>query len=218
MAQAFISPMHAASKHCPPKAFWEERDYRCVLENIPVISPTSLNESHSSPTITVIIVNTEKIIHNISWLQDCEKLSPRGQQCAAYIAAFMDVYFWVFPCVCVLELMHVRVCMCAQMAAPLMGACVLVSCNSRGWMEDRLSGSLGRVDRLLKTVERDTTASAHANSQNRHTVLVSVIAIDRQPSECPLLVVLTLTCSQRPLTFLQSLMPKETGWITVTEK
>ena len=51
-------------------------------------------------------------------------------------------------------------------------------------MEDGLSGSQGRVDRLLKTVERDTTALAHAYSQNRHTVLVSVIAIDRRPSEC----------------------------------
>lgn len=90
-----------------------------------------------------------------------------------------------------------------------MEACVLVSCNSRDWMEDRLSGSQGRVDRLLKTVERDTTASAQANSQNRHTVLVSIIAIDRQPSECPLSVVLSPTCLQRPFTFLQSLMPKK---------
>ncbi|AWP04136.1 Hypothetical protein SMAX5B_006392 [Scophthalmus maximus] len=57
-------------------------------------------------------------------------------------------------------------------ATPLTGACVWVSCNSRGWMEDRLSGSQGRVDRLLKTVERDATASVHTNSQNRHTVLV----------------------------------------------
>jgi len=55
-------------------------------------------------------------------------------------------------CVCV----RVRVCMCVQMVAPLMGACVLVSCNSRGWMEDRLSGSRGRIDRLLKTEERGT--------------------------------------------------------------
>lgn len=76
-------------------------------------------------------------------------------------------------------------------------------------MEDRLSGSQGRVDRLLKTVERDTTASAHANSQNRHTALVSVIAIDRQLSECLLPVALSLMCSQRLFTFLQSLAPKE---------
>lgn len=52
-------------------------------------------------------------------------------------------------------------------------------------MEDRLSGSQGRVDRLLKTVERDTTAYAYGNSQNRHTVLVGVIAMDRHWSECP---------------------------------
>lgn len=89
------------------------------------------------------------------------------------------------------------VCMCAQMAPHLRGACVLVSCNSRGWMEDRLSGSQGRVDRLLKTVERDTTASAHAYSQNRHTILVGVIAPDRQPSECLLLVALALLQSSQ---------------------
>lgn len=89
------------------------------------------------------------------------------------------------------------VCMRAQMAPHLRGACVLVSCNSRGWMEDRLSGSQGRVDRLLKTVERDTTASAHAYSQNRHTILVGVIATDRQPSECLLLVALALLQSSQ---------------------
>lgn len=77
--------------------------------------------------------------------------------------------------------MCVRVCVRAYACAffvyvcvlrwwPLKEACVLVSCNSRGWMEDRLSGSQGRVDRLLKTVERDTTASVHANSQNRHSL------------------------------------------------
>lgn len=63
---------------------------------------------------------------------------------------------------------------------------MLVGSNSRGWMEDRLSGSQGRVDRLLKTVEWDVTASAHANSPNRHTVLVRVIAVSRRRSECPL--------------------------------
>lgn len=91
---------------------------------------------------------------------------------------------------------HACVCVraCAQMAAtPLTGACVWVSCNSRGWMEDRLSGSQGRVDRLLKTVERDATASVHTNSQNRHTVLVKVIAIDRQISECPLSAALSVS-------------------------
>lgn len=79
-------------------------------------------------------------------------------------------------------------------------------------MEDRLSGSQGRVDRLLKTVERDTTASEHAKSQNRHTVLVSIIAIDRQPSEYPLSVALSLGHAHgglsQPFPFLQSLMPK----------
>lgn len=120
---------------------------------------------------------------------------------------------------CEFERMRVRVCvcMCGQMAAPLMAACVLVSCNSRGWMEDRLSGSQGRVDRLLKTVERDTTASAHANSQNRHRVLVSVIAIDRQPSECPfscsLSDMLTEAFHLPPVTYARG-----TVWIMVTEK
>ena len=116
---------------------------------------------------------------------------------------------------CVLELMraHVIVCMCAQMVAPLTGTCVLVSCNSRGWMEDRLSGSQGRVDRLLKTVERDTTASAHANSQNRHTVLVSVIAIDRQPYFPVLSDILAEAFHLPPIT-----CAKATGWFTVTEK
>lgn len=73
----------------------------------------------------------------------------------------------------------------AQMAAPLTGACVWVSCNSRGWMEVRLSGSQGRVDRLIKTAERDTTASVCGNNQNRHTVLVRVIAAGKHPSICP---------------------------------
>lgn len=40
-----------------------------------------------------------------------------------------------------------------NMVALLRRTCLLVSSNSRGWMEDRLSGSQGRVDRLLKTVE-----------------------------------------------------------------
>ncbi len=71
-------------------------------------------------------------------------------------------------------------------------------------MEDRLSGSQGRVDRLLKTAERDTTASAHTNSQNRHTVLVSVIAIDKQSSKCAFSL-----CSQRPFTLLKPLVPME---------
>lgn len=97
-------------------------------------------------------------------------------QCAFQFMDTICVNFWVFPYVC-------------------------VSCNSRGWMEDRLSGSQGRVDRLLKTVERDPTASAHAKSQNRHTVLVSVIAIDRQPSECPLSVAIALKCSQNHFKF-----------------
>lgn len=85
-------------------------------------------------------------------------------------------------------------------------------------MEDRLSGSQGRVDRLLKTVERDTTASVHANSQNRHTVLVSVIAIDRQLSECLLSCPLSLTYSQRLFSFLQSLMTKKQDGLILTEK
>lgn len=85
-------------------------------------------------------------------------------------------------------------------------------------MEDRLSGSQGRVDRLLKTVERDTTASANANSQNRHTALVSVIAIDRQPSECPLSVALSLSLAHSYWPFLALHLPplahaKETGRI-----
>ncbi|XP_075953467.1 zonadhesin-like [Anarhichas minor] len=67
-----------------------------------------------------------------------------------------------------------------EMLAPFMGACVLVSCNSRGWMEDRLSGSQGRIDRLLKTEERDTTASAYANSQSGHTVLLRDVSAQQE--------------------------------------
>lgn len=47
----------------------------------------------------------------------------------------------------------------------------MVGSNSRGWMEDRLSGPLGRVDGLLKTLKWDVTAPAHANSQTRHAAL-----------------------------------------------
>lgn len=109
-----------------------------------------------------------------------------GSTVGGYRCAGLSIYLWVFLFVCVSKRIQVCVCVCtcAQMAAPRRGVCVSVSCNSRGWMEDRLSGSQGRVDRLLKTVERDTTGSAHANSQNRHTALVSVIAGDRQPSQC----------------------------------
>lgn len=53
-----------------------------------------------------------------------------------------------------------------------LGEHVLVSSNSRGWMEDRLSGSQGRVDPLLKTVEQGMAVWAHVNSQNQRTVLV----------------------------------------------
>lgn len=84
-----------------------------------------------------------------------------------HIHVFTFVCFHVYECVLETMSVCVGVCMRAQIAAPLMGECVLVSCNSRGWMEDRLSGSQGRVDQLLKTEERDKTASAH--SQNRHS-------------------------------------------------
>lgn len=47
----------------------------------------------------------------------------------------------------------------------------MVGSNSRGWMEDRLSGSQGRVDGLLKTLKWDATAPAHANSQTRHAAV-----------------------------------------------
>lgn len=58
-----------------------------------------------------------------------------------------SVIMSVCVCVCVCECMHV------QMAVPLMGACVWVSCNSRGWIEEQLSGSQGRVHWLLQTEE-----------------------------------------------------------------
>ncbi len=121
-------------------------------------------------------VSTEKssISHGCRNLRGCIRPLRVNKVLYTLPCSWMNVYVFIFECfhVCEFERMRVRVCVCmrGQMAAPLMAACVLVSCNSRGWMEDRLSGSQGRVDRLLKTVERDTTASAHTNSQNRHSL------------------------------------------------
>lgn len=57
-------------------------------------------------------------------------------------------YVYACLCMCMFEcpdgdFSDGSMCMCVCVCV---GGCV--SCNSRGWMEDRLSGSRGRVDQL----------------------------------------------------------------------